>query len=93
MSMDVHVFGCLYVCVRYWGNLMQLISKWYSTVLHVHTMNTYVVITAIICAQLGILLVPLVTIPMLMHAIRSTSTNSLVCVRLGIFHRPIKLSP
>ncbi len=58
-------------------------------VLYLHRMNTYVVIKAIICAQLDILLVPLVRIPMLIRAIRSTSTNSLVCVHFEIFHRPI----
>lgn len=56
------------------------------------SMNTYVVVKAIICAQLDILLVPLLRIPMLMRAIRRTPTNSLVCLHFGIFHRPINLS-
>lgn len=56
------------------------------------SMNTYVVIKAIICAQLDILLVPLVRIPMLTHAIRSTSTNNLECLYFRIFNSPIKLS-
>lgn len=77
------VCGCLYVCVRHWGSIMQLISNSYSAVLHLHTMNTYVVITAIICAQLDILLVPLVKIPMLIHAIKGTSTKC-VCVFISL---------
>lgn len=45
-----------------------------------HFTNAYVVIKAIICAQLDILLTSLVRIPMLIHAIRNTGTNTLMCV-------------